>query len=189
MDSKDLLIWVDIETSGLNEDKDVIFQVGLLATDANLNVISTGPQVTILQTDLPPMHEVVVEMHTASGLLDRVKSSSTYLADAEEILLAYVKSFEVEPETIPMCGSSIHFDRRFLSKDMPEFEAWFFRRNVDVGSFKEMVRRWYPDEYQAVHELLAPRKTHIPHDDLMDSIEELRAYRRLLVNMTPKAAA
>lgn len=180
MDPNDLLVWVDIETTGLDAYKDVILQVGILATNASFEIVSTGPQVVVHHVNLPIMDDVVREMHEATGLLDAVQASATGMKDAEAILLAYVQSFGVEKQAIPMCGSSVHFDRKFLQWDMPSFEDWFFRRNIDVSSWKEVIKRRMPEQYEKLHELLIPRKTHVPHDDLMDSIEELRAYWNLL---------
>lgn len=172
----DPLIWLDLEMSGLDPDRHVILEIGCLVTDAQLNVIAEGPCFAIAQpeTVLEAMDPWCVEQHGRSGLTDQCRRSNTTLAEAEQRTLAFLRR-HCNEKASPLCGNSICQDRRFLYKYMPALSAFFHYRNVDVSSIKELARRWYPASQ-------APKKakTHHVLEDIRESIEELRHYRRTL---------
>lgn len=170
----DNLIWVDLEMTGLDPDKDQIIEIASIVTDAQLNLLAEGPVVAISQPEslLAGMDQWNTEHHTASGLVERVRQSRDSLDDAAQATLAFVAQY-VEKGYSPMCGNSICQDRRFMVRGMPQLEEWFHYRNIDVSTIKELTRRWQP-------ELLAGFKkkgTHQALDDIRESILELRYYR------------
>jgi oligoribonuclease len=171
-----MLVWMDLEMTGLDPTRHTIVEIATLVTDDDLNVVATGPDLVIHQPPevLELMDQVVVDMHTRSGLLDRIRSSPIMLADAAATTLEFLKAWVPEPGRVPLCGNSIGMDRRFLVTYMPEIEQWLHYRSVDVSSIKELVRRWYPAIDSA-----RPIKpgTHRALDDITASIEELRYYR------------
>ena len=173
---KDLLLWMDMEMSGLDPERERILEVAALITDGNLEVVAHGPHVIVHQSEavLGAMDEWNTTHHGASGLIDQVRSSTVGDADVERQLLDFVRAHG-DQRKIPLAGNSIHQDRRFLERYMPKLEAFLHYRNVDVSSIKELVRRWYPDVYAK-----APKKrdAHRAVDDLMESVEELRYYRQ-----------
>jgi len=166
------MIWMDLEMSGLEPDQDVILEMATLVTDADLNVLAEGPNLVIHHDDsvLAAMNPWCVEHHGASGLTARVQESQISLAEAEAQTLAFVRHYS--PEPLPLCGNSIHQDRRFLQCYMVQLDAAFHYRNIDVSSVKELVRRWYPNT-------VIPQKLecHRAMDDIRESIAELRYYR------------
>ncbi|MFT0211707.1 oligoribonuclease [Pseudomonas sp. F1_0610] len=168
------LIWIDLEMTGLNPDTDVIIEMATIVTDKELNVLAEGPVLAIYQPDsiLEGMDEWNTNQHGKSGLTARVRASQTSMEQAQTQTLEFLKDW-VPARKSPMCGNSICQDRRFLYRHMPELEAYFHYRNLDVSSLKELVSRWAP-------ELQAGFKkggTHLALDDIRDSIEELRYYR------------
>lgn len=167
------LVWVDLETSGLHLETCHILEVAVLITDGDLRETAEGPDLVIHQPDavLDAMDEWCTNQHGGSGLTAAVKASTVSLLEAEDRLLAFLAE-HCPPGTSPLCGNSVHFDRRFLAKFMPRVEAHLHYRNIDVSTIKELVRRWYP-------ELPMPQKpeTHRAMDDIRASIEELRYYR------------
>ena len=181
----DRLVWIDCEMTGLDLVHDALVEVAAIVTDADLNVLDEGIDVLIAppQAALDQMDEFVVQMHTDSGLLEALAGPETVsLEEAERRVLAYVAGHVPEPRKAPLCGSSVYTDRGFLARDMPALEAHLHYRLVDVSSFKELARRWYPRVYfnapvkQGGHRALA---------DIRDSIEELRFYRAALFVPAP----
>lgn len=171
-----MLAWMDLEMTGLDPVRNVIVEIATLVTDDDLNIVAEGPDLVLHATDdeLALMDEVVVGMHTRSGLLEAIKASTVTLAEAHEQTLAFLKEHLKEPRSVPLCGNSIGTDRRFLAQWMPEIDDYLHYRSVDVSTIKELSRRWYPAVVKA-----APRKAggHRALDDIRESIEELRYYR------------
>jgi oligoribonuclease len=172
----DRLVWVDCEMTGLDLATDALIEIAVLVTDADLTVLGDGVQVVVRPPGaaLAAMQAVVRDMHDASGLSAELAAGVT-LDEAVRQVLGYVKQHVPEPRRAPLAGNTVHMDRLFLARDMPEFEQYLHYRNVDVSSLKELVRRWYPRVYYA-----APIKTgnHRALGDIRDSIAELEYYRR-----------
>ena len=171
----DRLVWIDCEMTGLDIERDALVEIACLVTDAELNLFDEGVDVIIKPPAeaLASMPEVVREMHTASGLLDELPSGVT-VAEAQDIVLGYVRGHVGEPKKVPLCGNSIATDRWFIARDMPELDAYLHYRMVDVSSIKELARRWYPRAYFA-----SPLKQggHRALADIRESVQELRYYR------------
>jgi oligoribonuclease len=169
------LVWIDCEMTGLDLERDALVEIAAVVTDSDLNVLGQGVDIVIRPPDetLVGMNPVVVEMHTASGLLDELAGGTT-LADAEAQVLAYVREHVPEPRKAPLAGSSVYTDRGYIARDMPALDAHLHYRLVDVSTIKELSRRWFPRAYFA-----APAKNggHRALADILDSIEELRYYR------------
>jgi oligoribonuclease len=173
--SADRIVWIDCEMTGLDLGADALVEVAALVTDSELNVLGDGVDVVIR----PPaeaveqMNDVVREMHTASGLLTEL-DGGVPLAEAERLVLEYVRAWVPEPNKAPLAGNSVGTDRGFLARDMPELESHLHYRIIDVSSVKELARRWYPRAYFA-----APAKAggHRALADIRESITELRYYR------------
>ena len=144
----DRIVWVDCEMTGLDLGSDALVEIACVVTDAELRELDAGVTVVIRPPDAPfeAMPDVVREMHTASGLLEEIPSGTT-LEEAQRIVLDYVRSHVAEPRKAPLAGSSVYVDRGFISRDMPELDAWLHYRLIDVSSIKELVRRWYPRVY------------------------------------------
>ncbi|MCA2215440.1 oligoribonuclease [Wangella sp. NEAU-J3] len=173
----DLLVWIDCEMTGLDLGKDKLIEVAALVTDPELNVLGDGVDLVIHADDaaLDAMPEVVREMHARSGLTEEVRRSAITMAEAEDIVLSYVREFVPNPRTAPLCGNSIATDRGFLTRDMPALDAHLHYRMIDVSSIKELCRRWYPRVYFG-----QPAKglAHRALADIRESIRELEYYRR-----------
>ena len=169
------LIWMDLEMSGLDPERHVIMQVGCAVTDSELNMIAEGPALAVHQSerDLKSMDSWCIKQHGQSGLTDLVRNSRISLHEAEQEALRFLKKYCSEGKS-PLCGNSIGQDRRFLVKYMPRLNDFFHYRNIDVSTIKELVYRWYGPRYQAP----TKNKTHHVLQDIRDSIEELRHYRR-----------
>ncbi len=146
----DRLVWIDCEMTGLDIERDALIEIACLVTDAELTLFDEGVDVIIKPPAeaLASMPEVVREMHTTSGLLAELPSGIT-LAEAQDIVLGYVREHVAEPKKVPLCGNSIATDRWFIARDMPELDAYLHYRMVDVSSIKELARRWYPRAYFA----------------------------------------
>lgn len=172
------LVWVDCEMTGLDLEKDALVEVAVLVTDAELRVQGEGVDLVIRPPGeaLAQMSDVVRSMHTSSGLLDALAQGIS-LTEARDQILDYVRTYVPDPGKAPLAGNTVHMDRLFLARDLPEVEAHLHYRNVDVSSIKELARRWFPRVYFA-----APTKTgnHRALGDIRDSIEELRYYRRTI---------
>ena len=169
------LIWIDLEMTGLNTETDRIIEAATIITDSELNIVAEGPVVAVHQPDaiLAAMDDWNRRTHAATGLIERVKQSTYSEFDAERLTLEFIQQ-HVPKNKSPMCGNSICQDRRFLARLMPDLEAWFHYRNLDVSSIKELVRRWKPELSAG----LTKKNTHKAIDDIRESIEELRYYRQ-----------
>jgi oligoribonuclease len=174
--SKDNLVWMDLEMTGLDPKTDTILEIATIITDGNLNIIAEGPNIVIHQPDelLDGMDEWNTTHHGASGLTAKVRASRITMAEAEQQTLDFIRCY-VPERTSPLCGNSIHQDRRFLVPYMPELETWMHYRNIDVSTIKELAQRWYPD-------IRAPLKEaeHLALADIRESIAELAFYREKL---------
>jgi oligoribonuclease len=170
----DLLVWMDMEMSGLEPERDVILEIATLITDASLAIVAEGPPLVVHQPDavLDAMDDWNREHHGASGLTARVRASRLSIADAEAQALAFIGA-HCTPRSSPLCGNSIHQDRRFLARYMPQLDRYLHYRNVDVSTIKELVRRWYPDGPPPPEK----KHAHLALDDIRESIEELRFYK------------
>jgi oligoribonuclease len=172
----DRLVWADCEMTGLDLRRDALIEIAVLVTDSELRVLDEGVDIVITAPDelLDGMQQVVREMHASSGLTEAVRASTTTVAEAEQMVLDYLRKHVPDARTVPLCGNSIATDRAFLARDMPELDAFLHYRMVDVSSIKELCRRWYPRVYFS-----QPQKglTHRALADIKESIRELRYYR------------
>ena len=168
------LIWIDLEMTGLDTQKDSIIEIATVVTDAQLNILAEGPVVAIHQPDdiMNAMDEWNTKQHAKSGLTQRVQDSSFTEAQAEKLTIDFLQEYVGKGKS-PMCGNSICQDRRFLARCMPELEAYFHYRNLDVSTLKELVARWTPETAKG----LTKNNNHLALDDIKDSIEELKYYR------------
>lgn len=172
----DRLVWIDCEMTGLDIGSDALIEIAALVTDSELRVLGEGVDV-VVHTDeakLTGMEEFVRDMHERSGLTEAVRASTVSIAEAERIVLDYVRQYIPEPRSAPLAGNSIATDRMFLARDMPELDDYLHYRMVDVSSIKELCRRWYPKIYYA-----KPEKglAHRALADIEESLRELRYYR------------
>jgi oligoribonuclease len=177
MASRDNLIWIDLEMTGLSPETDAIIEMATIVTDAQLVTIAEGPVFAIHHAEdvLARMDEWNRRQHAASGLIGRVRSSSITLAEAEKRTLEFLAE-HLEPGCSPMCGNSVCQDRRFLARYMPELERFFHYRNLDVSTLKELARRWAP----GVAESFVKTGAHLALPDIRESIRELDHYRARL---------
>lgn len=179
-----MLVWMDLEMTGLDATADVIVEIATLITDDELEIVAEGPDLVVFQPDsmLQHMEPYVRDMHTRSGLLEQIRASSTTLEEAGSATLAFLKEHIKEPGTVPLCGNSIGTDRRFLTAYLPEIENFLHYRSIDVSTIKELGRRWYPADVNA-----APKKDmgHRALDDIVESLEELRYYRSSVFKQLP----
>lgn len=177
------LIWIDLEMTGLDTETDAIIEIATLVTDKDLNVLAEGPVMAIHQPEamLAGMDEWNTRQHGQSGLVERVRNSTTTLAEAEQATIAFLKQF-VDERQSPMCGNSICQDRRFLARQMPSLEAFFHYRNLDVSSVKEIIRRWRPELMKGFNK----QSSHLAMADIKDSIAELTYYRDVFFIMEPQ---
>ena len=175
----DNLIWIDLEMTGLSPERDLIIEIATIVTDAQLNVLAEGPVMAIQQSDevMAGMDEWNTRQHGKSGLTQRVLNSRISTAQAEEATIAFLRGW-VDEGMSPMCGNSICQDRRFLARYMPQLEAYFHYRNLDVSTLKELARRWKPQVLTG----FSKSGAHLALDDIRDSIEELRHYRKTFIN-------
>ncbi|MGM0632807.1 MAG: oligoribonuclease [Pseudomonadota bacterium] len=174
IDPGQTLVWIDLEMTGLSPEQDRIIEVATLVTDGDLNILAEGPALAVHQSEqqLALMDDWNQKTHGDSGLIDRVRASRISEAEAEQQTLDFLAKYS-EPGASPICGNSVHQDRRFLVRYMPKLEAFFHYRNLDVSTVKELARRWKPSVLDGVtkqsrHEALA---------DIRDSVNELRHYR------------
>ncbi len=175
------LIWIDLEMTGLDPGCDRIIEVAVIVTDSQLNTVAEGPVQAVYQepATLQGMDAWNTRQHTESGLLERVQASTADEAEAEAQVLHFLAQ-HVPRGVSPMCGNSVCQDRRFLAQWMPELEAYFHYRHIDVSTLKELVRRWAPEVAEGVQK----RGSHLALDDIRDSIAELRHYRSQLLRLS-----
>lgn len=173
----DRMIWIDLEMTGLEPDVNRILEAAVLVTDGQLEILAEGPNLVVHQPEevLAAMDDWNQKHHRASGLIRRVRESTLTEAEAEARILEFVKE-HVGPREAPLAGNSVHQDRRFIQKYWPSFEQYLHYRIVDVSSVKELVARWYPQAYSARP---VKKGTHKALDDIRESIDELRFYRKV----------
>lgn len=171
------LIWLDLEMTGLDPLRDHIIEIATAVTDKDLHLLAEGPVIAIFQPPaaLERMDDWNRKHHGESGLIERVRKSTIDEAAAEELTLKFLQHW-VEPGKSPMCGNSICQDRRFLARCMPRLEAFFHYRNLDVSTLKELAERWAPE----IKEEFKKKNSHRARDDILESIAELRFYRKRL---------
>tara|TARA_X000001036_G_scaffold17798_1_gene14948 strand:+ start:1485 stop:2096 length:612 start_codon:yes stop_codon:yes gene_type:complete len=167
------LVWIDLEMTGLDIEKESIIEIATIITDGELNIIAHGPNVaiTVDESLIEGMDEWNTTHHFESGLVERIREQGVSLIDAEKRTLDFLKEW-VDPNTAPLCGNSVWNDRRFLEKEMPNVAEYLHYRMIDVSTVKELARRWYPevDKY--------PKKgAHLALDDIIESVEELEYFR------------
>ncbi|MDA8264484.1 MAG: oligoribonuclease [Actinomycetota bacterium] len=171
-----MLVWMDLEMTGLDPSHHVIVEMATLVTDDDLNIVAEGPDMVIgaPPDKLAEMEDIVRHMHTVSGLLPEIETSATTLEEAAARTMDFVRGHVAKSGTVPLCGNSIGMDRRFLEAYSPELEAWFHYRSIDVSTVKELCRRWRPDLYAA-----RPHKqtAHRAMDDIRESVGELAYYK------------
>lgn len=174
----DNLIWIDLEMTGLDPDNDRIIEIATIVTDAQLTILAEGPVLAIHQDEevLAKMDEWNQRTHGGSGLLQRVRESLVDETQATSQTLTFLGQY-LEKGKSPMCGNSICQDRRFLARYMPELEAFFHYRNLDVSTIKELARRWQP----AIYNGFKKANTHLALDDIRESIGELQYYRERML--------
>lgn len=176
------LIWIDLEMTGLNPERDLIIEIATVVTDANLNILAEGPVFAIHQDDaiLAGMDEWNTRQHNQSGLVKRIQESNITEAHAEKATIEFLQTY-LDKGKSPMCGNTICQDRRFLCKYMPELAEFFHYRNLDVSTLKELAIRWRPQLLSGI----VKQSKHLALDDIKDSIDELVYYRQHFINMGP----
>lgn len=173
----DNLAWIDLEMTGLDPERERIIEVATLVTDKDLNILAEGPVLAVHQSDalLAAMDEWNTRTHGESGLVDRVRASRMDEAEAQRQTIGFLERW-VGAGVSPICGNSVHQDRRFLVRYMPELERYFHYRNLDVSTLKELARRWAPE----VAAGYTKESSHRALDDIRDSVRELAYYRKHL---------
>lgn len=174
MKSNDNLIWIDLEMTGLYPEKDRIIEMAVIVTDKWLNILAEGPVFAIHQEEslLLGMDEWNTRQHNQSGLVERVRASTITEEEASRKTILFLEQY-IDKGISPMCGNSICQDRRFLYRYMPDLQAYFHYRNLDVSTIKELAKRWRPELLQGFNK----ESKHLALDDIRDSISELRYYR------------
>lgn len=170
------LVWADCEMTGLEITTDTLVEIALVVTDSDLNLIDEGIDIVIHQPHeaLLAMKDIVKKMHEKSGLTKAISASTISVEQAEQECLAYLKKLGIKGGSAPLCGNSIGVDRRFLDKYMPKLDYFLHYRSVDVSSFKELCRRWYPEVFDKRPDKLGE---HRALGDILGSIEEMKYYR------------
>jgi oligoribonuclease len=179
MAGPDVLVWLDMEMTGLDPERERVIEIATILTDGNLKEIATGPELVIHQSDeiLAAMDDWNKKHHGASGLVDRVRASTITDADAEAQTVAFINAHVAAKDRPVLAGNSIHQDRRFINRYMPVLDRRLHYRMVDVSTIKELARRWFPELTAKVP---AKKETHRALDDIRESIDELRWYRQHL---------
>lgn len=168
------LVWIDMEMTGLDPETCVVMEIATIVTDAQLNILAEGPVIAVHQSDdvLDNMDEWCTRVHGDSGLTARCRESKTSVEEAASQTIAFLEQW-VDAGKSPLCGNTIGQDRRFMVKYMPELEAYFHYRNIDVSTIKELTRRWKPEILDGFEK----KGVHLALDDIRESIEEMRYYR------------
>ncbi|HUY63482.1 MAG TPA: oligoribonuclease [Acidimicrobiales bacterium] len=181
-----MLVWMDLEMTGLDPARHVIVEIATLVTDDELQIVAEGPDLVVHaeEAQLEAMEDVVRTMHTSSGLLEEIRSSTVTLEEAGRRTLEFIRQHVPHPRTVPLCGNSIGTDRRFLAAHLPDIENWLHYRCVDVSTVKELARRWYPATLVG-----APDKhgVHRAMGDIRESVAELAYYRQAIFAGTTAA--
>ncbi|MDI5984504.1 oligoribonuclease [Halomonas sp. M4R5S39] len=174
------LVWIDLEMTGLDPNRERIIEIATLVTDNDLNLVAEGPVIAVHQSDelLAAMDDWNQKTHGESGLVERVKASRVDTAEAERRTLEFLRE-HVAPGSSPMCGNSVHQDRRFMEREMPDLLAFFHYRNLDVSTLKELARRWNPGALAG----FSKRNVHLALDDIRESIAELAHYRTTFLRL------
>ncbi|MCB1679398.1 MAG: oligoribonuclease [Halioglobus sp.] len=185
MPNADNLIWVDMEMTGLDPDRDRVIEIATIVTDSDLNTLAEGPVIAVHQADavLAAMDEWNTTHHTRSGLVERVKASAYDEQRAAAQTLEFLAQW-TQPGASPMCGNTICQDRRFMVRHLPQLEAHFHYRNLDVSTLKILMQRWRPDLEAGI----AKTSTHLALDDIRESIAEMRYYREHFLRLDVSAA-
>lgn len=180
MDKQENLIWLDLEMTGLVPEIHRIVEIATVVTDSELNILAQGPVIAIYQPEeeLAKMNDWVRNQHTQSGLVERIKASTYTEAQAEKETLAFLAEY-VEKGASPLCGNSIHMDRYFLNRYMPDLIGFCHYRNLDVSTLKELTRRWAPE----IASELRKESKHLALDDIIESIDELKFYRKTILKI------
>lgn len=167
------MVWIDLEMTGLDLERESIIEIATVITDSELNILATGPNLAIKvsQELLDGMDEWNTRHHHGSGLVQRIHEEGKNLNDAEQATVEFLKEW-IEPGTAPLCGNSVWNDRQFLAKEMPAVLELLHYRMVDVSTIKELARRWYPKT-----PFYAKKGAHLALDDILESIEELKHFR------------
>jgi oligoribonuclease len=180
----DALVWIDCEMTGLDPQRNVMVEIAVIVTDAELNKLDEGIDIVIAATpsQLVAMDQFVRDMHTSSGLLDEIRHAATTVEQAEDLVMTYLEKYVPEPGKAPVCGNTIATDRAFIARYMPRLDAHLHYRMIDVSTIKELSRRWYPRAYYS-----APAKNggHRALADILESIDELRYYRSTVMVAAP----
>ena len=177
-----MLVWMDLEMTGLDPRRHTIVEIATIITDSDLEIVAEGPDLVVHADDaaLAEMDDFVTNMHTKSGLLEQIKDSDVSLDEAGAQTLAFIKQHVPTPRAVPLCGNSIGTDRRFLDAYLPDIEHHLHYRSVDVSTIKELARRWRPDVLKSVPQKVT---SHRALDDIRESIIELRHYRDLFFRL------
>lgn len=177
-----LLVWIDLEMTGLDYNNDVILEIATIITDSDLNIVATGPDLVIHHPDqvLEKMNQFCQELHGKSGLTEKIKASTITMQQAEELTLTFLQRY-CEKNTAPLCGNSVWFDRIYLKKDMPLIADFLHYRTVDVTSFKIMIGRWANQDI-----VFKKKNVHRALDDIQESIAELQFYRKNFIAIPEK---
>ena len=180
MKDKSNLIWIDLEMTGLDTQRDYIIEIASIVTDKNLNILAEGPNLVIHQLDeiINNMDEWNTKQHGRSGLIEKVKSSKITETQAEKETIKFLEQFVFSGQS-PLCGNTICQDRRFLARCMPELEEFCHYRNLDVSSIRELGKRWYFEQTDNFQK----SSNHSALGDIRDSIEELRYYRKTIFRL------
>ena len=183
----DRLVWIDLEMTGLDVERHRIVELAVLVTDAQLEILDDGIDLIVHQPPeaMAEMDDFVRKMHTKSGLLPEIEQSTLTLDAAGAEALAYIGERVPEPRTAPMCGNSIGVDRRFLGRYLPDLDNYLHYRSIDVSSFKELCKRWYPGVYA---KRPGKAETHRALSDIRESVAELVFYREHMLRPPTNAA-
>ena len=185
LNSKDNFVWIDLEMTGLDPDKEVIIEIATIVTDSQLNILAEGPDLVLHQPEiyLTRMDDWNRNQHSKSGLIDDVRKSMISLEAAESQTLDFIKQF-CETKQNPLCGNAVHHDRRFLIKYMPKIHEYLHYRHIDVSAIKTLAQKWYPKQKE-----VKKSTSHRALSDIRESIEELRFYRANYFKSAEEVAA